>query len=104
MAHIRHPLIGDPVYGGRLRLPKGCSEALAEALRAFPRQALHAAELHLIHPRSGESMGFVAALPDDYDELLEVLEDDMMELQGGAGNEAAETFWVDEDGEYHEWS
>ncbi|MEM7279232.1 MAG: 23S rRNA pseudouridine(1911/1915/1917) synthase RluD, partial [Pseudomonadota bacterium] len=53
MAHIRHGLVGDPVYGGRLRLPAGADEALANLLRGFKRQALHATSLALSHPETG---------------------------------------------------
>ncbi|MEL7450751.1 MAG: 23S rRNA pseudouridine(1911/1915/1917) synthase RluD [Pseudomonadota bacterium] len=73
MAHIRYPLVGDPVYGGRLMLPKGASAALTEELRRFRRQALHAARLGLEHPVSGSSMDFEAPLPDDFQNLLAVL-------------------------------
>ncbi len=74
MAHIMHPLVGDPVYGGRLRIPPGASDALGEALRRFPRQALHAARLELAHPRSDEVMAWEAPLPQDMVELLHRLE------------------------------
>ena len=50
MAHLRHPVFGDPVYGGRLQLPAGASETLREVLRGFKRQALHAKRLQLKHP------------------------------------------------------
>lgn len=73
MAHRKYPLIGDPVYGGRPRIPKGASERLIEALRGFPRQALHAEALGLEHPESGEPMHFECPLPDDINELLTVL-------------------------------
>ncbi len=76
MAHIRHPIIGDPDYGGRLRLPPGASEALIETLRRFKRQALHAASLGLIHPTSGESMHWAAHLPMDMRRVLQVLKED----------------------------
>lgn len=76
MAHIRHPLVGDPVYGGRLRLPPGASEALIAALRGFKRQALHAARLGLTHPVSGEMLEWQAPLPDDMAQLLAALEAD----------------------------
>jgi 23S rRNA pseudouridine1911/1915/1917 synthase len=76
MAHIRHPIIGDPDYGGRLRLPPGASEALIEALRHFKRQALHAASLGLIHPTTGELMHWSAHLPTDMRQLLQVLKED----------------------------
>ena len=61
-AHRRHPLVGDPVYGGRLALPKGASEELIAALRGFRRQALHAAKLGFTHPVSGEAMEFSAGI------------------------------------------
>ncbi len=77
MAHIHHPVIGDPVYGGRARIPAGCSPALAEALRHFKRQALHAARLGLEHPLSGEHMAWAAPLPADMQTLLAVLREDI---------------------------
>ena len=76
LAHAGFPLVGDKLYGGRLTLPRGASEELKEALRAFPRQALHAARLALEHPVSGEELEFSAPLPADLRELLEVLERD----------------------------
>ena len=76
MAHIHHPLVGDPVYGGRLRLPKGCSETLTETLRHFRRQALHAGRLGLVHPTSGETLEWNAALPADMETLLDSLRAD----------------------------
>lgn len=75
MAHVNHPLIGDPVYGGRLRLPKGAGESVHDALKAFRRQALHASDLGFTHPVSGEAMQFHAPLPVDLLELLEVLDE-----------------------------
>ncbi|MFZ5722047.1 MAG: 23S rRNA pseudouridine(1911/1915/1917) synthase RluD [Pseudomonadota bacterium] len=77
MAHIKHPLVGDPLYGGRAVLPPYCGEALAAALRDFPRQALHATRLGLVHPRSGEFMGWHSPLPDDFVCLLDLLAEDM---------------------------
>lgn len=47
MAHIKHPLLGDPTYSGRPRLPKGASDDFVNTLRGFQRQALHAAQLSL---------------------------------------------------------
>ena len=73
MAHRHYPLIGDPLYGGRPRIPKGASERLIDALRGFPRQALHAEALGLIHPVTGEAMQFDCPLPADMVELLQVL-------------------------------
>ena len=74
LAHIGFPLVGDPVYGGRRRIPAGCTPALAAQLRAFPRQALHAARLSLKHPLTGREMGWEAPLPQDMQRLLEALE------------------------------
>ncbi len=72
----RHPLLGDPVYGGRLALPAGASEALVEVLRRFRRQALHASRLELAHPVSGEPLRFDSCVPEDFELLLEVLRQD----------------------------
>lgn len=74
MAHRKYPLIGDPLYGGRPRIPKGASDELISALRKFPRQALHAQALGLIHPDSGEQVRFECPLPADMVELLELLQ------------------------------
>ena len=74
MAHRKWPLIGDPVYAGRQRIPAGASEALITALRNFPRQALHAQALEFEHPATGDWMEFETELPDDLVEILEVLD------------------------------
>ena len=79
MAHIRAPLVGDPVYGGRPRLPSGPSDRLRELLQQFPRQALHARSLQFAHPRSGEPMNFSAPLPEDMQHLLTELARDLAE-------------------------
>lgn len=76
MAHIRCPIIGDPVYGGRLRLPRGASESLQQALSGFRRQALHAERLGLQHPVTGEPMSWEVAMPEDMQALVDALEDD----------------------------
>jgi 23S rRNA pseudouridine1911/1915/1917 synthase len=73
MAHIKYPLVGDKVYGGRLLLPKGASPALIEALRGFKRQALHAARLAFAHPTTDKLIECEAALPDDMRALLAAL-------------------------------
>jgi 23S rRNA pseudouridine1911/1915/1917 synthase len=70
MAHIRAPLLGDPTYGGRPRLPPSPSEALRLALQGFHRQALHASRLALTHPVSGDAMTFTSALPADLARLI----------------------------------
>jgi 23S rRNA pseudouridine1911/1915/1917 synthase len=76
LAHINIPLVGDPLYSGRLQLPAGCSPGLAECLRGFKRQALHARRLSLQHPVTGEPMTWEAPLPQDFQHLLTVLEAD----------------------------
>jgi len=74
MGHIHHPVVGDKVYGGRLRLPPNSSESLRHALQTFPRQALHAKALALTHPISGEPLSFEVGLPPDMEGLLTALE------------------------------
>ncbi|MBT2773383.1 23S rRNA pseudouridine(1911/1915/1917) synthase RluD [Halomonas sp. ISL-60] len=76
MAHVRLPLIGDPMYGGRAKLPPGAAEPLKEILREFPRQALHARKLIFKHPVSGETLTFQSDLPDDLLMLLDYLRED----------------------------
>ena len=73
LSERRMPLVGDSVYGGRLRIPKGASEGLQAALREFPRQALHARALSLIHPATGEECSWECPLPDDFEKLLAAL-------------------------------
>ncbi len=73
MAYIRHPIFGDPVYGGRLQLPPGADDALKALMRGFGRQALHARRLGLSHPVSGQAMQWEAPLPADMTALLEAL-------------------------------
>lgn len=75
MAHIRYPLVGDPLYGGRFQLPAGCTEKLVEVLRSFKRQALHAEKLGLIHPLSGEYCQWQIAMPNDIETLVEALQE-----------------------------
>jgi len=76
MSHIKLPIVGDPVYGGRLLLPKGASDAVVGGLRGFRRQALHARRLSLAHPETGETMTWEAPLPDDMQLLIETLRAD----------------------------
>ncbi|MGH8566774.1 MAG: 23S rRNA pseudouridine(1911/1915/1917) synthase RluD [Gammaproteobacteria bacterium] len=83
MAHVHYPLVGDPVYGGRVRLPRRALPALAQALRAFPRQALHAARLALEHPTTGVMLSFTAPLPADMAALIGLLAEDT--ARAGAG-------------------
>ena len=73
MSHINYPLVGDPVYGGRFQMPADCNPALAEALRAFKRQALHAARLGLEHPETGEYCEWEQDMPEDMQHLIDLL-------------------------------
>jgi 23S rRNA pseudouridine1911/1915/1917 synthase len=79
MAFIQYPLIGDPQYGGRLKMPKACTPELQGQLRNFRRQALHAKRLELSHPVTGEWMEWEVDLPDDMKRLLEALKADTLE-------------------------
>ena len=76
MAFAKHPLIGDPLYGGSFKLPKAATPALAEALRGFKRQALHAEKLEFARPQGGESMSFQSPVPADMQALVAVLRED----------------------------
>jgi len=76
MAHARHPLVGDAQYGGGLRQPKGASPALAEALRGFRRQALHAERLEFAHPADGRTIAVEAEVPADMAALIGALRED----------------------------
>ena len=78
MAHRQHSLVGDPVYSGRLRIPAGVSAEVADGLREFPRQALHATRLSLRHPTSGEVCEWQAPIPEDMQALLQLLREDML--------------------------
>ena len=81
MAYISHPLVGDPLYGGRPRPPKGASEAFINTLRGFDRQALHATMLRLYHPISGIQMEWHAPLPQDMVDLINALKADTEEFK-----------------------
>jgi len=76
MAHINYPLVGDPAYGGRFRIPPAASATMVQALKDFPRQALHARFLELDHPLTGERMKWESPLPDDFVWLLTLLRQD----------------------------
>lgn len=76
MQHIKHPIIGDPLYGGALKLPKGASEELVTQLRGFKRQALHAEVLEFAHPVTGAPVRAEAPLPPDMRALLKALRED----------------------------
>ncbi|HFX1372496.1 TPA: 23S rRNA pseudouridine(1911/1915/1917) synthase RluD [Pseudomonas aeruginosa] len=76
MSHIGYPLVGDPVYGGRFRIPPVASQTLVQTLREFPRQALHARFLELDHPATGVRMKWESPLPEDFLWLLSLLRQD----------------------------
>lgn len=76
MAHIHYPVVGDPLYGGRLKIPAGSGDALKNALRNFRRQALHAFKLGFDHPEHGEWVEWECAMPGDMQQLLTELQHD----------------------------
>lgn len=73
LAHVGLPVIGDPVYGGRMRQPAGASAAVRTALQSFRRQALHAQRLRLRHPVNRRALTFQAPPPPDFQALLQLL-------------------------------
>lgn len=76
MSYVNFPLVGDPVYGGRFRIPPAASQTLVQTLKDFPRQALHARFLELDHPVTGTRMKWESPLPDDMVWLLTLLRQD----------------------------
>jgi 23S rRNA pseudouridine1911/1915/1917 synthase len=66
-----YPIIGDPTYGGRPRIPKALTETVKHTLQRFKRQALHATKLGFIHPMTQEAVSWQVPLPDDMQTLLE---------------------------------
>jgi len=76
MAHLHYPVVGDPVYGGRLKIPAGASESLKNELRHFKRQALHALKLSLIHPGTRKRVQWASSVPADMSKLMEALAQD----------------------------
>ena len=73
LAYVGHPLIGDPLYGGRVRFPKNARPELKDALRSFDRHALHSKKLTLLHPETGISMSWKVEPPNDMRELINCL-------------------------------
>lgn len=73
MAYINHPLLGDPVYGGRFKIPAASDDKFIEALKSFKRQALHARHLGLIHPATNEFIEWEVEVPQDMIDLQNVL-------------------------------
>jgi 23S rRNA pseudouridine1911/1915/1917 synthase len=84
LSHIKYPIVGDPVYGGRFGLPRGASQNLIDTLRGFKRQALHAAALGFDHPRSGQRLTLQSPVPADFAHLLMVLREDARTAAGDA--------------------
>ena len=77
MAYIGYPLVGDVVYGGRLKIPPGSHDTFANALRNFKRQALHATSLGIMHPVSKQWMQWQADMPEDMQKLIDFAEQDL---------------------------
>lgn len=77
-AAVKHPVVGDPLYGGRVRKSLSLRQAerslIVALLRTLRRQALHAAELEFVHPVSGERLHFESALPEDMAHALTLLQ------------------------------
>ena len=76
MTHAGYPLVGDPLYAGRFRIPPAASPTLVQTLKEFPRQALHARFLELEHPATGQRMKWTSPLPEDLVWLLSLLRQD----------------------------
>ena len=76
MAHVRHPVVGDQLYGQGLKLPKGATPELTEIMRAFKRQALHAEKLEFAHPLGGKLVSVEVEMPADMQALLKALRAD----------------------------
>ena len=77
MSYLHHPIVGDPVYAGRHRVPAGAQPELVDYLQGFKRQALHAWRLSFVHPESGEDVSFEAPLPEDMQQLINLLQTDL---------------------------
>ncbi|MFK5984869.1 MAG: 23S rRNA pseudouridine(1911/1915/1917) synthase RluD [Pseudomonadota bacterium] len=75
MAYKQLPLVGDRVYGGRIKYPPNCSELLTQCLEKFKRQALHARKLGLEHPSSHEWMSWEQEVPADMQQLYDLLDE-----------------------------
>src|SRR5882757_2731548 len=84
LSHLKYPIAGDQIYGGRFAQPKGATPRLLATLRGFKRQALHAANLAFDHPRTGERLSLQSPVPADFAELLAALRDDVREAERAA--------------------
>jgi 23S rRNA pseudouridine1911/1915/1917 synthase len=77
LSHLKYPIVGDPVYGGRFGRPRGAGPQLIEVLQGFKRQALHAATLSFDQPSSGLRLTLQSPIPPDFDHLLGALRLDL---------------------------
>jgi len=84
LSHLKYPIAGDQIYGGRFAQPKGATQRLLAILRSFKRQALHAASLAFDHPRTGKRLTLQSPVPEDFAELLAALRDDAREAEVAA--------------------
>lgn len=73
MSHIGYPLVGDSIYGGKLKFPKKADYELKQALKFFNRQALHSVKITLTHPINNTNISYKSSIADDMTELLNVL-------------------------------
>ncbi|MGO9934267.1 MAG: 23S rRNA pseudouridine(1911/1915/1917) synthase RluD [Steroidobacteraceae bacterium] len=85
LSHLKYPIVGDPVYGGRFAPPRDAARSFLATLRAFKRQALHAASLSFDHPRTGERLALQSPVPEDFRHLLLALRDDARAAAVGLG-------------------
>jgi len=77
MSYLRHPIVGDPVYAGRQRIPAGAQQDLVDYIQGFKRQALHAWKLSFVHPEHGNEVLFEAPLAEDIQQLINLLQKDL---------------------------
>jgi 23S rRNA pseudouridine1911/1915/1917 synthase len=77
MSYLRHPIVGDPVYAGRQRIPAGAQQDLLDYIKGFKRQALHAWKLSFVHPDHGNEVSYEAPLPEDMQQLINLLQQDL---------------------------
>ncbi|RUR07698.1 23S rRNA pseudouridine(1911/1915/1917) synthase RluD [Legionella sp. km772] len=75
MAYINHPVVGDPLYSGRRRIPAQIPAELRTSLQDFKRQALHARTLSFYHPKTDEIIRVEAPIPKDFQSLINILDE-----------------------------
>ena len=74
MAYINHPVVGDPLYGGRMRIPANADDTFIGLLQQFNRQALHAQTISFYHPKTDQELTFEAPIPEDFNILLNAMD------------------------------